>query len=55
MKEPLKKAALAVLVYSALAARKAGAVLKEHRKRREQKRAEDRLRRRVQSVWDALC
>lgn len=63
MKEPtereswrssLQRAAWTALVYSALTAARAQEVLARRKKERALQREEDRLRRKIESVWDAL-
>jgi hypothetical protein len=51
---PLKKALLSALLYSAEAAAKLSEAVQRLRQARAQRRAEDRLRRNLASVWDAL-
>lgn len=54
MKPTTKDTAWKLLVYSALAAARAKEAADEWQKKREQKKVEDKLRRNIQSVWDAL-
>jgi hypothetical protein len=54
MKESPKQTAWRLIVYSALAAARAKEAAEKWQEQREQKKVEDKLRRNIQSVWDAL-
>jgi hypothetical protein len=54
MKQSTQQAAWKLVVYSALAAARAKEAADEWQKKRAQKKVEDKLRRNIQSVWDAL-
>jgi biopolymer transport protein ExbB/TolQ len=54
MRPTTKQTAWKLVIYSALAVARAKEAADEWEKKRQQKRVEDKLRRNIQSVWDAL-
>ena len=53
-KQTAEQAAWRLIVYSALAVARAKEAADHWEKKRQQKKVEDKLRRNIQSVWDAL-
>jgi hypothetical protein len=54
MKQDSKDLAWRAIVYSALAVARVKETADQWKKKREQQKIEDKLRRNIQSVWDAL-